>query len=275
MSDPGRIVETEILINRIEVFERLYQSPAHVRDLVEETDQSRRTISRAVNELEDANFVERGDRGVEATTAGRLALERLNAYFEELDDVRNAEAVLDPIPPEADISTDVVVGCEPILGVDPTPYRPLERLHDDLMDATGYRAVVPTLTDSRDVRLLYEHVVTEEHPAELVVPPDVFETLRTEFPRRMATMSDTGQFSVFVGSQPLYGLVLLDHERPGADTPQTTAYVVVFDERRGVHGLLVNDSDEALRWATDQFLSYRREADDLTDALTPDADGGV
>ena len=268
-----RAEETEVLLRRRDVLDRLCRSPAHVRDLVEETGQSRRTINRAVNELEDAGLVERGGDGIQATTAGRIAHDRLAGFLSDLDDVLTAEDVLDPVPAGTEIAPGAVAGCEPILATDPAPYRPLERVHDALADAERYRALVPTLDDPRTIRLLYEHVLTRGRSAELVVTPEVFETLREEFPRRMAAMADEDGFSVFVGDVPPFGLALLDHD--AGSGAATTVHVVVLDGSGRVHGVLVNDAPAAVDWAETQYTTARSEATDRTNALTPDSDGGV
>ena len=270
-----RTEQTATLIQRLDVLERLCQSPAYIRDLVSETGQSRSTINRAINELEDIGLVERGDDGIEPTTAGRLARDRLDTFLTAFDDILAAAAVLDSMPSETSIDPQIVDGCEAILAADPAPYRALERIHDDLVDATSYRALVPKLEDPRQIRLLYEHVVTAGNPAELVVPPEVFATLREEFPRRMAAMADEGGFSVFVGSVPPFGLGLLDGESSSEKPPTTTAHVVRHNDRGGVYGVLVNDSETAVQWAENQYRAYREEATDRTDELIADPDGGV
>ena len=274
MQGDHRGEETEVLLRRRDVLDRLCRSPAHVRDLVEETGQSRRTINRAVNELEDAGFVERGENGIQATTAGRLARDRLAGFLSDLDDVLTAEAVLDPVPTSTGIAPEVVAGGESILAAGPASYRPLERFHEDLTDTERYRALVPSLDDPRTIRLLYEHVLTRGRPAELVVSPEVFETLREEFPRRMAAMAREEGFSVHVGEVPPFGLGLFEHDSSGSE-PTTRVHLVVLDENGTVHGSIVNDAAGAVEWAKLQYETARSGATDRTDALIGDADGGV
>ena len=277
------IDETETLIRRLDVLERLCESPMHVRDLVEETGQSRATINRASNELEAVGLLVRGDDGLEATTAGRLARDRLNTFLSEFEDILTAETVLDSLPSEADITSEFVAGCEAILAAEPAPYRPVERIYDDLTETTHYRALLPALEDSRHVRLLYEHVVTEGNPAELVVTPEVFETLREEFPRQLAVLATEERFSVLVGSLPPFGLGLLGGEsgvdpalggESGVDPTAraTTVHVAVLNDSGGVHGVLVNDSTAAVEWAEDRYTTARSEATDRTGDLLPDTD---
>ena len=270
-----RAEETETLIKRLDILDRLCDSPAHVRDLVGDTDHSRRTITRAIGELEAMNFVERGDDGIEATTAGLLARDRLDTFLADLDDIFVAEAVIDPLPSDAGIRPEIVAGGDAMLATEPASYRPLERVHDDMIDADRYRALVPTLEDARHVRLLYEHVVTDGNPAELVVTPAVFETLREEFPRRMAAMAETDGFCVFVGDVPPFVLCLFDREDGLDSPPASVAHVVVLNEGGGVHGAIRNDAETAVEWAEERYKAYRSEATDRTDSLVADTDGGV
>ena len=267
--------EIDVLIRRKDVLDRLCRSPAHIRDLVDDLEQSRSTVKRAVNELESIDLVERGDGGIEATVAGRLAREQLETLLSTFDDVRRANSVLEPLPSEADIDPAVVAGSEAIRAANPTPYRALERIHDDLSDASRYRALVTTLYDPRHVGLLYEQVVTAGNPVELVVSPAVFRTLRAEFPRRTAAMAEEERFSVFVGAVPPYGLDLFEYESSSEGPPATSVNVVIPTEWGGVHGVLANHSELAVTWAENKYATYRREATDRTRALVADSDGGV
>jgi tetratricopeptide (TPR) repeat protein/DNA-binding transcriptional ArsR family regulator len=265
----------DVLTRRVDVLQRLADAPAHVRDLVDELDQSRSTINRAIGELEDADLVKRDDDGYAATTAGRLALDRLDAFRGELGDVVAADAVLDPLPFDAPVDTRAVAGSDALLATDPAPYRPLERFHDDLADATRYRALLPALDDPRQVRLLYEHVVTQDDSAELVVAPDLFTTLREEFPRRMAAMAEADGFTLHVGDVPPFAVGLVDVDGGQGGDAETAVHVVVFSERGGVHGTLRNGTPGAVRWADERFEAALSDADDRTAELLPDPDGGV
>lgn len=262
----------DVLSRRADVLRRLGETPAHKRDLADELDQSRRTIDRAINELATHDLVERGDDGFAATTVGRLALDRWEAVQREFDDLEGARDVLAPLSADAALDPAVVAGSEPLLADEPVPHRPLERLHDAIAAGDRYRALLPALDDPRHVRLLYEHVVTDERPAELVVSAALLDALRAEFPRRTAALAEADAFDAFVGDPPPYALVLVTG---GPDGDGTTVYLVVFVENAsGVHGVLVNDAPAAVRWAEERYDAVRSEAVERTDALCPDTDGG-
>lgn len=282
----------DVLTKRLGVLRRLCAGAAYKRDLVDELDQSRSTVNRAIDDLASVDLVERTDEGFSATLAGRLALERLGTFQRDLDDVVAAEAVVDPLPVDAPLDTAAVAGSEAVPATDPAPYRPLEGFHDDLAAAARYRALLPSLDDPRHVRLLYEHVVTDGRPAELVVSPEVLDTLRSEFPRRTAAMAESDGFRLFVGDVPPFALALVEREVTDGDPApaggaatdaETTVHVVVFTERGGVHGTLANDSHEAVRWATGRYDAVGADAEERTgailddDATTPaaDVDGGA
>ncbi|WP_254810802.1 tetratricopeptide repeat protein [Natronosalvus amylolyticus] len=263
------------LLTRLELIDRLCQSPAHTRDIMDETGQSRSTVHRAVTELTELGFVRRGDDGIEATVTGRMARDQLCTYLERLDDVLEANAVLEPIATTTDISHDVVVGANAILTAEPTPFLPADRMHEALTAASAIRLLLPTLEESRTMRVLYEHVVTRGNPAELVVTPAVFRTLQSEFPRRMTLLAAADHFTLFVGSVPSYTLGLFEHESGGDEGVKTAVHLAVHNESGGVHGLLVNETAGAVSWASDQYEQFRRQATARTDDLIADTDGGV
>ena len=72
----------EVLLQRVEVLERLVEGPSYRRDLSDELGVSRSTIDRAVRELEELQFVENCRDGVRATAAGRNAIDHL-ANFQD------------------------------------------------------------------------------------------------------------------------------------------------------------------------------------------------
>jgi tetratricopeptide (TPR) repeat protein/predicted transcriptional regulator len=270
----GESFDLEALNRRVGILSRLRDGPTHKRDLADELDQSRRTINRAINELQESDLVERGEGGFVATTAGRLAVDELRTFRSRLDDVVDAEAVLAPVPADAPIDADAVAGGEALLASEPVPHRPLERFHDALDEATRYRALLTALDDPRQIRLLYEHVVTAGRPAELVVSPALLEALRTEFPRRLTAMAEADEFDLLVGEVPPFAVGIVERG-PQAD-PETVVFVVVFTESGGgVCGVLVNGSESARRWAVELYGRVTGDAEAAADALSPEPDGGA
>ncbi|MFP8890890.1 tetratricopeptide repeat protein [Natrialbaceae archaeon A-CW2] len=267
--------DTKTLIKRLDLLDRLCQSSGHVRDLVDDTGQSRATINRAINELETIDLVERGAGGVEVTNTGILVRDRLNAFLKEFGGIRAAEEVLTPLADASAVDAEVVARSEVIFATDPVPYRPLEQRLEALDSAEKYSALIPTLDDPRHVRVLYEHIVIDGQVAEIFVPPSVFETLCQEFPRRMAAMAKTDRFSISVGSVPEYGLELFEGDATeSGQTTGTTVHIIVYTERGAVNGILVNDDGRGVEWAERRFEEARDEATDRTPTVLDIANDG-
>lgn len=264
----------ERLHERSAYLEALVGDSLHKPELVDRLDVSRSTVDRAIRELEQVGFVEKGAGGHTATLAGELAFERYQAYEREVDDLIAATDALEPLSAGTEIAIDALVGSEVTLATESAPYEPRERVAEQLQDAETYRAVLPTLPDLKGVRLLYEHVVTREQPAELVVSPALLETLREEFPVRLPAMADADGFSLFVGDVPEFGVIRTEAEG------SATVSVLAFGAGGSLHGLLQNESTRAGDWADHLLAEYRDGATDRTaefaggDGDTP-ADGGV
>ena len=266
MTDSRNGSETlEVVMKRADVLRQLCRSPAYKRDLIDATGHSRSTVDRAIRELTDLNLVERGEDGLTATPAAHLAVNHLDAFQAGLDDIVDADSVIEPLPLDAPLTRQVVVGSDARLATDPVPYQSLEPSHTALTDAKRYRALLPTLDDPRHIRLLYEHVITDGNPAELVVTPELFDTLAEEFPRKMAAMADVTGFRLHVSDDlPPFALGLVDRDG------EPLVSVVVFTERGAVHGTLGNDSSEATRWGEHLFEERRDDAVDRTVELRGD-----
>ena len=257
----GRVDERlELVRKRAGVLDALADDRLGLRAVVDRTDCSRSTANRAVRELEEAGLVRRVDGGYELTPVGRIGLDHYRSYRQRWADLIDAAEVLDALPTGADVDMSVVAGSDPVAAPATTPYRPVERLHETIRSADGYRGVLPAVGDPRSVRLLYEHVVTDGAPAELVVPPELRASLAENFPRQLAAMAED-DFALLVGTVPEVGVVVTEHDGDRRVT------VVVYGAEGGVSGVLQNDTAAAVRWAEAAYADARAGAETATDDL--------
>lgn len=259
----------ELVARRADFIRALVAQALRKRDLVEELDTSRATVNRAVCELEEAGLVTRCPAGHTATLAGRLALERYRAYVRESNDVLGASDVLAPLGPDCALDGAAVAGGDVHLAAEPAPYRPLEVVHDAIARSDAYRAVLPALADPRHVRLCYEHVVIEGQEAVLTVSPELFETIREEFPRQLPAMADADEFEIYVGEVPKFGVVLTRQDVTRRDG-RATVSVLVFDEGGTLHGVVRNHAEDAVRWAEELFDRVAEDSRRRTDRIGDD-----
>jgi len=186
-----------------------------------------------------------------------------------LDDIVAVNRILEPLSPESPISTAVLTESE---ASDPTgavPYQALEPFHRLLEDADRYRAALPKLDDPRHLRLLYEYVLTEGHSAELIVIPELFETLREEYSRRMVAMADSDRFQLRgLEGVPDFGMALT------RDGSEWTVSILVFASNGTVHGTIRNSTPNATAWAEEYFDERLDRSTDRTEELIADPHNG-
>lgn len=239
-----------IVERRSDVLATLRDDALEKRELIDELGVSRSTVDRAIEELVSVDLVSVECGRYRTTLAGRICLERFQAYVTELEETVAAQAVLEPLPKDCALPIDAVAGSERIVSAGAAAYRPLERLSQTMGSATALSVLLGRLPDARLFRRWYDHVVVDENVVHAVVSEPLFEALQTDFPRRLAAMEATDQFSLRVGPTPPYGLVVT----AGSAGPAVT--IVVFEADGGVHGLLENDRLAARHWATWVLAEY-------------------
>lgn len=260
-SQPPPVVE--VLSRRYAVLDTLATSPQQVRDLTDELEASRSTVSRALRDLEEADLVERTDDGYRANLVGQLALSLTREYYERIGDLSRLGVALEPLPPDAPLPPEAVVGGEAFLATSPDPYRPDEVVLEAFRSATRLRYVYRLLTDARLLRLSHEHLLEEDLTIEPITTPEMVAHLREEFPEKFAEALATGRYHLRVANDlPPFGLVL-----PECDG-ETTLLIGIGRPSGGVEALIRNDTPEAVAWGEAYYEEIRarsRPVEELVD----------
>lgn len=243
----------ELLVRRAPVLAALAEAPAWKPELVSALSVSRSTVDRAVRELESRSFVRRGDRGYEATPAGRLAL----AAFERADDtlavVREARDLLSYLPHDAPLDPVFLEGASVHRAAPPAPRRSLDRLDDLVRSADRYRGFTTTVLDPDFVEEIRELVVNGEVEVDFVHTEETASYLVDAHGEAVSESVDADATMHVVDEVP-YGLGVL--EGPEG----THAYLLVTDEDATFRGLVLNDRPAAVEWAESVFERYRERA---------------
>lgn len=252
----GSPEEIRLLTQRLDFLEHLSATPSEKPRLVEALGHSRSTVDRAIRQLSEAGFVTRTEEGYTTTVTGRLAVERYTQFRAEQDDILTAGSVLEQLPANCSLPVDAVTGASPETG--DGRYWLFEHVAPLVRAADRYQAVLPRVEDSRHLRLCQARAEQAGLSVSLLAAPETLLGLREEFPHLSTSLAET----VDIGSveTPPYGLVLVEH------SGETTVLVVTYDDS-GPAGLLVNDTDDAVRWAREQFEAVREAARDASEEL--------
>ncbi|WP_436907759.1 tetratricopeptide repeat protein [Halosimplex marinum] len=266
--DPDEVPWIALVEERLAFLDRLSESPAHKPQLEADLDCSRSTIDRAVRRLEAAGLVDRVGDGYVTTPTGRVAAHRYRSYVADQRTVDEAQAVLSVLPPDCDVPPDLVAGGT-VATADDRPHRLFERLARHLRAAGRYRVALPSLADSRHLRLLHARVVSDGMDADLLVAPALADRLREEFPALVDDLfaaesctirrADVPPFAVALStSDPATAAQTAEPTRDG----DVTAIVATHDDG-ALAGTIENDADAAIDRAHALFASLGEDASPL------------
>ncbi|MFC7115223.1 hypothetical protein ACFQH2_10055 [Natronoarchaeum sp. GCM10025703] len=101
-----------------------------------------------------------------------------------------------------------------------------------------------------------EQAAETDTTVELVMTEDIYEQLTTLYPPDNRPAAQRESLRVFHGPIPYeYGLWIGDDSHAG---------LVVYTDQ-GINGLIINESDAAVEWATEQYEQVRERATPVTE----------
>lgn len=250
----------EALGKRAEFLELLEEQPLHKRDMVEQLDHSRSTVDRAINDLLEAGFVERVTSGFVTTQSGRLAVSRYRSFQADASAILTNADVLEPLPPTEDLPVSLLTGGQ--TRTTHGSYRLLEAIADSLDGATGYRAILPQLVDSRHLRMCHARAIRDDLSVSIVAPSALLTRLKAEFPALLDELTAVSSFSAAAGETPPYGLLLVEQPHGSPDE----VLVVTYDQS-AVRGFCRSTDTETLEWARERFETIQSSSTALSDEL--------
>jgi tetratricopeptide (TPR) repeat protein len=259
---PERPAEEEfirLLERRVDLLQCLESSSHRKPEIVEALEWSRSTVDRAIRELELENLVERTDEGYTTTLAGRLVTTQYSQFVETIGDVLVASPLLESLPRDSPITPEDVVGIERVSTDDLTSFEIPSILRNSVESADVLTAAIPVVADPLLLGLCHSEVMNEELELDLVVGPDLHETLQQRFPGTLRDLVDSGSTLMRAERSPPCAVLFVERESDEYET------VVVAYEEDTRSGIFRNDTDAALDKATDYLTGVTESATDITD----------
>lgn len=254
----GDVAETvELLARRAGLLHSLRSEAQSKRDLVDALSVSRSTVDRAVRNLEARGLVERRDGTVGISLKGRLAFAAFESLATDVQSLDAAGTVLEPLDSTATMDVSLLRNAEVVQADSVTPHRPIVTLRDHLEGASEVRGFTTGVLPSH-VDAYREQIVDHGMSVEFVVTEDVLEELVTSHRDTLEELLDTGRLDVWCADHVLeYSLFVVE------TADRTVVCAVVYDDR-GVFGVVENDDEQAVRWATGLFEELREDADQIS-----------
>jgi len=255
-----------VVSKRVEYIELLRDAgPLEPRDFVDALEDSRSTVTRALEELREADLVERGDGGYEATVAATMAAREYRRHEATSRDILEASELLEPLSEPGALPPQILADARTDLTEPSAPFRPLEAVSDRLRAADTVRAYLPTLVNPSLLRLWHRRVTNEELDSIGLFDEGLLTQLQGQYPELLGEMSAADVFSAYTVDGPPYGLLLtIEDESP-------TVTIIVYDGEGGVRGVIVNDSMAAIEWVRARFEKLEATATSTEHEVSPNA----
>ncbi|WP_435359506.1 helix-turn-helix transcriptional regulator [Haloarchaeobius sp. DFWS5] len=247
---------------RYEYLVRLARSPAYKRDLVEELDDSRSTVDRAMKELTAAGLLERGSDGQYGTShAGDVLRRTVDETRETVATIDEVNSVLSHLPTDAALPPALFRGAAVHSATGPAPMEAIQHATSVLVDADTIRGLSVADHESKAIRDLHERsVVAGELDAEVVFTRPMTDRLFSAYPDLTAQAEESDSVRLYTIDELPFGLFIA--ERNGTER----VLFGIYDENQLVQAIVENDSPDAVAWANQVFEQYRDAADDLFSA---------
>lgn len=241
-----------VLTERHSYLRALIKQPRSKCDLEDKLDSSRSTLDRAFRELADADLAKYENGVWKPTLLGRCSYKMRETYLNQLESLVEAAPLFNDLSSESPVDCTFLAGAN-VYNADPSmPDAVMQTLLRSVEEGQNVSVATPVVVTGF-AEDFYECVKSGgNYSLEFLVPLDVFERVRAVFPTLTDELLSDENVSLHTTSIPFnFGLWVVDTEEAG---------IIVFTEQ-GVGGILVNDTTDALDWATNQYERAKRDAE--------------
>jgi len=241
----------DVLLKRCECLRALSVQPQAKRELVESLDTPRSTLDDIVRDLEDADLVEYHGGKWRPTVLGQCTLSHHTRYKNGLKSLTDAAPVINELPRETPVDRHFLIDADVHVATPPVPDEVIQVLLDAVEPATHVRGVT-ALAMAGHADSFYRHATTgSDAQLDLVLRPAMFERLRTLNPNQTETTMADENTTLYRGDIDIaFSLWIADEKHAG---------IIVYADQ-AIQGVIVNDTDDALDWASDQYNRIEKDA---------------
>lgn len=214
----------------------------------------RSTLDDAIRDLENAGLATYKNGKWQLTLLGLYTREHHTRYKEGLESLTEATSIINELPEDTPVDRRFLIEAETHVATSPVPDEVMQVFLDAVESATHIRGVTPVAIASY-AEPFYRCVTTgDNYQLEVVLPDEVFNRLRDLHPDRTDEALTDDQTTLYYGDIPVtFSFWIGDDDHVG---------LIVYADQ-GVQGVLINDTDAAIEWATEQYDRIQENADPI------------
>jgi len=251
---PAPLDLADILLKRYECLRTLDNHHHAKPELVESLGIPRSTLDDIVRDLEHADLVEYRNGKWQLTLLGQYTLDHHSRYMEGLESLTDATPVIKELPRDTPVKRRFLIDAEVHVATTPVPDEVMQIFLDAVESATHVRGVTP-LAMAGYAEPFYRCATTgSDAQLEAILPLETFERLRTLHPDSTDRVMGDDDITLYHADIPVtFSLWIADDDHAG---------IIVYADQ-GVQGILINDTDDALDWATNQYDRIQKDAEPI------------
>jgi len=251
MALPAPLDLADVLLKRYECLHTLGNHPQAKPELVSSLDIPRSTLDDIFRDLERADLVEYHNGKWQLTLLGRYTLDHHTRYKDGLESLTDAAAIVEELPQETAVKRRFLIDADVHVATGPVPDEVMQVFLNAVESASHVRSVTPLAMASYADSFYRRATAGSDSQLEVVLPLETFERLRVLHPDQTDKAMADENTTLYHGNVPVtFSLWIGDDDHAG---------LIVYADQ-GVQGILVNDTDDALAWANEQYDHIQENA---------------
>lgn len=246
-----------LLHKRARYLRALADQPRSKRALVDDLETPRSTLDDIMRELDTVDLVSYEDGKWQLTLLGQCAICAHDSYQSRIESLASISNLLGELSRDIPLETEFLHDADVHEAEATVPDHVANIVLDAVSEARYVRGFTPIVIAAFAEPFYTQTIAGSTQDTEVILPRAAANRLDSIFPDSITMAQGDGVTGVFHGPLPdSLGLWIID---------KSLAIAVVFEER-GIRGVVENDTDAALDWATALYECVRRDATPLEHA---------
>ena len=248
---------------RHEYLALLATGPHHKRDVIEELEDSRSTVDRAIEALREAGLVTRtADGAWTVTTKGDVLRQTIERTREAAGAIATAGDLLEHLPCDEPVPSTLFQDAVVERAEGPAPLSVAQRTRDNMIAADSVRGFAAADHETGIKAAAYDSVFGDgDFEFSYVFEESLAEQMWTSDDGRFRELPDAPNATAAVYDGLPFGLLLAD---VGDETRMT---LIVYDDNSVVRGQITTTDRGAVCWGEDLFDRYLADGTDLRELV--------
>lgn len=241
--------------DRIQLLERIRDSPGGPRDFADALGQSRRSVQRNLAAFEERGWVERRDGTVHLTTKGDVVATEFRRHLDVLETVSSSDEFYRHVPTGAAPPPTLIADVTVVTADSEHPQAPVSHYVSAVSDAQTdrFRMLSPVL--SRIFHEAHAERVLDGVRTELILDESTVAAARERNPGEFSAVLAVPTFTLYRHDGPVeFGVTLADDR----------ALLLAYDADGQLRACADGDDPAFLSWATEVYDRHRSAAEKVS-----------